>query len=100
VAHLLIKDIPEHVYRELTERAARHRRSVAREALMVLESNLRVSAATPAFADPDPERASLREGRLLAQRLLLQASTVKTTLTPSMPPTRKPASKATTKKQK
>lgn len=65
---LLIKDLPEDLHRRLKERAAAHRRSMSREALLILEGSLRDRAGPPTLAEIDDLR--VRGDRPLTQRLL------------------------------
>ncbi len=44
---LLIRDLPEKLHRQLKERAAKHRRSMAKEAIVLLEEALNNEAVLP-----------------------------------------------------
>ena len=48
---LLIKDVPDELHKKLRETAARHRRSMTQEALVLLEEGLR-RAVSPAELPP------------------------------------------------
>ncbi len=72
---LLIRDLPEDLHRKLKERAARNRRSLTKEALMILETALNVTSGTEGPGLPTPYRGQFlltdewidqakREGRL------------------------------------
>jgi plasmid stability protein len=71
MAGLLIKDLPEDLHRRLKERAAAHRRSMSREALLILEESLRDRAGPPSLDEIDDLR--VRGDRPLTQRLIDQA---------------------------
>ena len=71
MAGLLIKDLPTALHRRLKERAARNRRSLTREALVILEEGLRDSAGPPPLAEVD--RLRIRGARPLSQELIDQA---------------------------
>ena len=47
---LLIRELPEELHRKLKERAARNRRSLSKEALVILETAL---SGTNTFAGPE-----------------------------------------------
>lgn len=51
---LLIKDLPEELHRKLKEQAARHHRSMTREALMLLEQALSPRALSSTMILPTP----------------------------------------------
>ena len=71
---LLIKDFPPELHRKLKEEAARHHRSMTRQALMLLEASLSGESRNAASLLPKPIRtakvlngeevvAIVREGR-------------------------------------
>ncbi len=68
---LLIKDLSESLHRRLKARAARHQRSLAREALVILEEALEDAAGPPSLAEVD--RLRIRGGEPLTQEFLDQA---------------------------
>jgi plasmid stability protein len=53
---LLIKDVPPLLHRSLKRRAARHRRSLTKEALAILEAALQTDAAAVPLAQLDRRR--------------------------------------------
>lgn len=53
---LLIKDLPDRLHARLKARAALHRRSLAREALVILESALLDEAGPPTLEEIDALR--------------------------------------------
>ncbi len=57
---LLIRELPEELHRKLKERAARNRRSLSKEALVILET---VLSDTNTFAGP--ELPTPHKGRFL-----------------------------------
>lgn len=68
---LLIKDLPNHVHARLKARAAVHRRSMSREALVILERALGDGAGPPTLEEIDAMR--VRGTRLLTQDLIDEA---------------------------
>lgn len=71
MAALLIKDLPEHLHERLRKRAIAHRRSVAREVLVILEEALADHAGPPPLEEIDALRA--RGRRPLTQDVLDEA---------------------------
>jgi plasmid stability protein len=53
---LLIRDLPEDLHRKLKERAARNRRSLAKEALVILETALGDTSAVQNNEPPAPHK--------------------------------------------
>jgi plasmid stability protein len=51
MASLLIRDLPEELHQKLKERAARNRRSLAKETLLILETAL---SSTSVTENPEP----------------------------------------------
>jgi plasmid stability protein len=68
---ILIKDVPDDIHRKLKDRAARHRRSLHREALVILEQVLDDGAGPPSLEEVDRRR--VRGNRPLTQELLEEA---------------------------
>jgi len=68
---LLIKDLPREVHERLKKRAAAHRRSLGREALVILEEGLADSAGPPTLEVIDALR--IRGARSLTQRIIDRA---------------------------
>jgi plasmid stability protein len=65
---LLIKDLPRSLHRRLVERARANRRSMANEALTILEAALDDRAGAPSLQEVDAMR--VRGRRALTPRLL------------------------------
>lgn len=57
---LLIKDFPPELHRRLREAAARHRRSMTRQALVLLEQGLAAPSQPSAGRLPEPVRPRKR----------------------------------------
>jgi plasmid stability protein len=57
---LLIRDLPDDLHQKLKERAARNRRSLAKETLVILETALR-----GASAEGNPELPAPHKGQFL-----------------------------------
>ena len=68
---LLIKDVPDHIHALLKARSAVRRRSMSREALIILERALRDKAGPPTLEEIDAMR--VRGSRLLTQDLIDEA---------------------------
>ncbi|MBZ0093522.1 MAG: hypothetical protein K8F27_15045 [Sulfuricellaceae bacterium] len=51
---LLIKELPPELHARLKQEAARHHRSMTRQALMLLEQALQGGSAKPRVAPPEP----------------------------------------------
>ena len=68
---LLLKDFPDALHRKLTARAARNHRSMAREALAILESVLRGPGGPPPLRDIDAWRVNA--AKPLTDELLREA---------------------------
>lgn len=68
---LLIKDVPESLHRRLKARAAQHRRSLHREALILLEEVLAQDAGPPDLAVID--RLRIQGTRPLTTSLVNEA---------------------------
>ena len=68
---ILIKDVPASVHRKLKTRASANRRSLAREALVILETALADRAGPPTLAEID--RLRTRGARPLTQDLIDRA---------------------------
>jgi plasmid stability protein len=60
---LLIRDLPDDLHQKLKERAARNRRSLAKETLVILETALSYASdvESPEFPTPHKARFSLSE---------------------------------------
>ena len=71
---LLIKNFPEELHRRLKTRAAASRRSLQREALVMLENALRDPAGPPPLEEID--RLRLKPARPLTQNLIDRARAV------------------------
>ena len=74
MAGLLLTDFPDALHRKLTERAARNHRSMAREALAILEAVLRGPAGPPTLKDIDSWR--VKGAKPLSDDLLREARSV------------------------
>jgi plasmid stability protein len=68
---LLIMNLPDRLHRRLKARAASHRRSLSREAQVILEEALRDAAGPPTLAELD--RLRVRPTRPLTQDFLDEA---------------------------
>ena len=68
---LLIKNLPDDLHDRLKRRAARHHRSLGKEALALLEEALRDRAGPPTLAEVD--RLRVTGARPLRQELLDEA---------------------------
>ena len=68
---LLIKNLPDHVHARLKARAAVNRRSMSREALVILEGALSEGAGPPTLEEIDATR--VRGSRPLTQELIDEA---------------------------
>lgn len=68
---LLIKNLPDELHRRLKARATAHRRSLQKEALVVLEEALHDSAGPASLAEIDRLRA--QPARPLSQELIDRA---------------------------
>ena len=53
---LLIRDLPEDLHQKLKERAARNRRSLAKETLVILETALRETSVVESVEPPIPHK--------------------------------------------
>jgi plasmid stability protein len=71
MSSLLIKDLPEALHRKLWARARAHRRSLGKEALVLIEEALDGRAGPPTLARIDARRVHGRAP--LTQRLLDEA---------------------------
>ena len=71
MAGLLIKELPNHLHTRLKARAALHRRSMSREALVILEQALGDRAGPPTLAEIDVLR--VQGARPLTQDILNEA---------------------------
>lgn len=56
MASLLIRNLPDAIHVRLKERAARHRRSLSREALVILEASLKDAEGRPTLESMDRRR--------------------------------------------
>ena len=68
---LLLKEFPDDLHRRLNERAARNHRSMAREALAILQAVLRGPAGPPRLEDVDAWR--IKGPKPLTDELLEEA---------------------------
>jgi plasmid stability protein len=71
---LLLKDFPDELHRRLNERAARNHRSMAKEALAILQSVLRAPAGPPPLDEVDAWR--IDGAKALTDELLEEARSV------------------------
>lgn len=70
---ILIKDVPREIHERLKRRAAAHRRSLGREALVILEEVLADPAGPPTLDAIDALR--ITGARPLTQRMIDRAKT-------------------------
>ncbi|NOS99146.1 MAG: plasmid stabilization protein [Phycisphaerales bacterium] len=56
MASLLIRNLPDAIHVRLKQRAARHRRSLSREALVILEASLKDAGKRPSLQSIDRRR--------------------------------------------
>ena len=68
MAGLMIRDLPSELHERLKERARTHRRSLSREAIVILEEALGDRAGAPLLEEVDELR--IRGARPLTQELL------------------------------
>ena len=68
---LLIKDVPADLHRRIKAQAARHHRSLSRQALAILEEALRDPAGPPTLQEIDELR--VRGARPLTDEILTEA---------------------------
>jgi len=68
---VLIRDVPEELHEKLKARAEAHRRSLGREALVLLEKALTVPAGPPTLEEID--KARVKGAKPLTQSLLDRA---------------------------
>ena len=71
MAGLLIRDVPETVHERLKERALANRRSIAKEAVSILENALEDRAGPPTLAEIDKLR--IRGKKTLTQDIIDEA---------------------------
>jgi hypothetical protein len=57
---LLIRDVPDNIHKKLKERAARNRRSLTKEALVILETALSETETTEGAEPPTPYKGRFR----------------------------------------
>jgi plasmid stability protein len=57
---LLIRDLPDNLHEKLKERAARNRRSLTKEALVILETALSETGATGGAEPPTAYKGNFR----------------------------------------